>query len=67
MQDKSIKTFVLVITAQVWWCLPVAKPKPPSYRDFILTNCPRSFQNSYYHKLVLTVKKLLKNFILYLQ
>ena len=44
----------------------VAKPKVPSYRDLIQTNCPRSFQNSYavdtslldFHKIVVTVKKI---------
>ena len=43
----------------------VAKPKVPSYRDLIQTNCPRRFQNSYavdtslldFHKIVVTVKK----------
>ena len=43
----------------------VAKPKVPSYRDLIQTNCPRRFQNSYavdtslldFHKIVVIVKK----------
>ena len=44
----------------------VTKPKLPSYRDLIQTNCPQSFRNSYaadtslldFHKIVVTVKKI---------
>ena len=68
VEDSSVKNFCssFNFTSMINKPTCFKNPDKPSYIDLILTNCPRSFQNSCvietvlldFHKLVVTVMKI---------